>query len=60
MNLGPVTTPEDSFAIMDRALEHGINFSDTADVCGWKQGEAIVIERHWDGIAAYCHPENKV
>ena len=21
---------------------------------------AEMIERHWDGIAAYCHPENKV
>jgi transposase len=21
---------------------------------------AAIIERHWDGIAAYCHPENKV
>ena len=19
-----------------------------------------MIEEHWDGIAAYCHPENKV
>ncbi len=18
-----------------------------------------MVERHWDGIAAYCHPENK-
>ncbi|MFH1652841.1 MAG: transposase, partial [Pseudomonadota bacterium] len=21
---------------------------------------AEMIERHWDGIASYCHPENKV
>ena len=21
---------------------------------------AAMIERHWDGIAAYCHPDNKV
>jgi transposase len=21
---------------------------------------AVMINRHWDGIAAYCHPENKV
>ena len=39
MNFGPVTTEPDSFAIMDRALEHGINFFDTADVYGWKTGE---------------------
>jgi aryl-alcohol dehydrogenase-like predicted oxidoreductase len=28
-----------AFAIMDRALEHGINFFDTANVYGWKLGE---------------------
>lgn len=39
MNFGPQTTEPDSFAIMDRALEHGINFWDTADVYGWKLGE---------------------
>ena len=21
---------------------------------------AELIDRHWDGIAAYCHPDNKV
>jgi NDP-hexose 2,3-enoyl reductase len=41
MNFGPVTDEADSFAIMDRALEHGINFFDTANVYGWKQGEGI-------------------
>lgn len=41
MNFGPHTTEKESFAIMDRALELGINFFDTADVYGWKQGEAI-------------------
>jgi aryl-alcohol dehydrogenase-like predicted oxidoreductase len=41
MNFGPRTTEQDSFAIMDRALEHGINFFDTADVYGWKKGEGI-------------------
>jgi NDP-hexose C3-ketoreductase / dTDP-4-oxo-2-deoxy-alpha-D-pentos-2-ene 2,3-reductase len=39
MNFGPKTTEEDSFAIMDRALDHGINFFDTANVYGWKLGE---------------------
>jgi aryl-alcohol dehydrogenase-like predicted oxidoreductase len=37
--LRPVTNEADSFAIMDRALEHGLNFFDTADVYGWKKGE---------------------
>src|SRR5260221_2912082 len=41
MNFGPETTDPDSFAIMDKALEHGINFFDTANVYGWKQGEGI-------------------
>ncbi len=41
MNFGPLTTEADSFAIMDRALELGINFFDTADVYGWKKGEGI-------------------
>jgi len=21
---------------------------------------AAMVERHWDGIASYCHPDNKV
>jgi NDP-hexose 2,3-enoyl reductase len=41
MNFGPVTTEADSHAIMDRALEHGINFFDTANVYGWKKGEGV-------------------
>ena len=39
MNFGPQTSEKDSFAIMDRALELGINFFDTANVYGWKLGE---------------------
>lgn len=39
MNFGPETTEEDSFKIMDAALEQGINFFDTANVYGWKRGE---------------------
>ena len=41
MNFGPETSEPDSFAIMDRALEHGINFHDTANVYGWQTGEGI-------------------
>ncbi|MGF1449805.1 MAG: aldo/keto reductase [Opitutales bacterium] len=41
MNFGPQTTEADSHAIMDRALELGIQFFDTADVYGWKQGEGV-------------------
>ena len=41
MNFGPETSEEHSFDIMDQALEIGINFFDTANVYGWKQGEGI-------------------
>ncbi len=41
MNFGPVTNETDSFVIMDRALELGINFFDTANVYGWKLGEGV-------------------
>lgn len=41
MNFGPQTTEADSFKVMDRALELGINFFDTADVYGWKKGEGV-------------------
>ena len=41
MNFGPKATEPDSFAIMDRALDLGINFWDTADVYGWAKGEGV-------------------
>ena len=41
MNFGPVTSEPDSFAVMDRAHEHGLNFFDTANVYGWKKGEGV-------------------
>jgi aryl-alcohol dehydrogenase-like predicted oxidoreductase len=41
MNFGPQTSDADSFAIMDKALELGINFFDTANVYGWKLGEGV-------------------
>jgi aryl-alcohol dehydrogenase-like predicted oxidoreductase len=41
MNFGPLTSEADSGAIMDRALELGINFFDTANVYGWKTGEGV-------------------
>jgi len=41
MNFGPQTTEQDSYKIMDRALELGINFFDTADVYGAKKGEGV-------------------
>lgn len=41
MNFGPQTSEEESFRIMDRALELGINFFDTANVYGQKLGEGV-------------------
>jgi len=41
MNFGVDTDEVESFAIMDRALELGINFFDTANVYGWKVGEGV-------------------
>ncbi|MEZ0395741.1 MAG: aldo/keto reductase [Anaerolineales bacterium] len=41
MNFGPHTEEKDSFAIMDKALDLGINFFDTANVYGWKLGEGV-------------------
>jgi aryl-alcohol dehydrogenase-like predicted oxidoreductase len=49
MNFGWHTSQEDSFKIMDRALELGINFFDTADVYGWggEQGDTEIIIGKW-------------
>lgn len=56
MNFGPVTSEDDSFAIMDHAHELGVNFFDTANVYGWKKGEGITenIIGRWfaKGVAA--------
>lgn len=41
MNFGPHTLEQDSFAIMDKALDLGINFFDTANVYGKRPGEGI-------------------
>lgn len=41
MNFGPKTSEADSFAIMDKAIDLGINFFDTANVYGQKMGEGI-------------------
>lgn len=41
MNFGPFAREADSFAIMDKALEAGINFFDTANVYGRVKGEGV-------------------
>jgi aryl-alcohol dehydrogenase-like predicted oxidoreductase len=44
MNFGVATSEADSHAIMDRALELGINFIDTADRYGQPQGSGLTEE----------------
>ncbi len=44
MNFGPHTSEDDSHAIMDAALEKGINFFDTANVYGRSVGKGATEE----------------
>jgi aryl-alcohol dehydrogenase-like predicted oxidoreductase len=44
MNFGWHTSETDSYEIMDRALELGINFFDTADVYGWSEEHGLTEE----------------
>jgi aryl-alcohol dehydrogenase-like predicted oxidoreductase len=41
MNFGRVTPEKEALKIMDKSLEHGINFFDTANAYGGKKGEGI-------------------
>jgi len=41
MNFGPLADETNSFEIMDKALDVGINFFDTANVYGWELGDGI-------------------
>jgi aryl-alcohol dehydrogenase-like predicted oxidoreductase len=41
MNFGPYTSEKDSINIMNRSLELGINFFDTANVYGWEKGVGV-------------------
>jgi aryl-alcohol dehydrogenase-like predicted oxidoreductase len=41
MNFGAITPEKESFKIMDRSVELGINFFDTANVYGGKRGKGI-------------------
>lgn len=49
MNFGPHTDEADSHAIMDAALDAGINFVDTANVYGWgeNKGRTESIMGNW-------------
>jgi aryl-alcohol dehydrogenase-like predicted oxidoreductase len=55
MNFGWKSSEPDSHAIMNRALDLGINFFDTADMYGWggERGDTeLIIGRWWKGDAA--------
>ncbi len=48
MNFGPETSEAECFRIMDRALEHGINFFDTANIYGkmfWDNARSSRFQR---------------
>lgn len=44
MNFGPLASEADSFSIMDRALNAGVNFFDTANVYGGSAGKGVTEE----------------
>ncbi|HEY5012080.1 MAG TPA: aldo/keto reductase [Acidimicrobiia bacterium] len=44
MNFGPLTSEADAGVVMDRALEHGINFFDTANRYGGDKGPGATEE----------------
>lgn len=60
MNFGPQTSKEDSFKIMDQALDLGINFFDTANVYGWKIGEGITEKIIGDWLAQPGNRRDKI
>jgi len=41
MNFGPETPEADSHAVMDQAVDVGLNFFDTANVYGWEMGKGV-------------------
>jgi aryl-alcohol dehydrogenase-like predicted oxidoreductase len=50
MNFGPETDEPDSYAIMDRALDEGINFFDSANAYGRHKGKGAteeIVGRWW-------------
>ncbi len=49
MNFGMTTEEADAHAVMDRALEHGINFFDTANVYGGRGKTEEIVGRWFEG-----------
>ena len=44
MNFGPWQDEQESYKVMDRALEHGLNLWDTANVYGFDKGKGLTEE----------------
>lgn len=44
MNFGPYTEEKVSHKIMDKAIDLGVNFFDTANVYGWEKGKGVTEE----------------
>jgi aryl-alcohol dehydrogenase-like predicted oxidoreductase len=60
MNFGAITTPDDSHKIMDRALEHGINFFDTANTYGQPRAEGVTEQVIGSWLAAGSERRDRV
>ena len=60
MNFGSFTEPADGHAIMDHALEQGVNFFDTADMYGRPRGEGVTESIIGDWFAAGHDRRDKV
>ena len=52
MNFGAFTEPPESHEIMDRAVEHGINFFDTANTYGRPRSEGVTEQIVGDWLVA--------
>ncbi len=60
MNFGPNTSEPDAFAIMDRAIDAGINFFDTADQYGGTSGVGATEEIIGRWLAARSGIRDKI
>lgn len=62
MTMGWTSDKPDSFAVMDAALDHGINFFDTADIYShWAEGNEGGVSETWIGEWLQSrHARNKV
>jgi len=60
MNFGPQTNEADSHAIMDSALDAGINYFDTANVYGWGENKGRTEEIIGNWFAKSADHRDKV